>query len=213
MVSCWCSVADRLCLLAPTELSLTLYRALSLAVGPCRCHFKSKYISRCRTASRWQVKICCDFHKTVSMWKSVLKSCSVCPCKCVGAGWSYNLQDSGAEAGLDTPIWIKYWEAWFVTPQKTFPLLQSPVVAALHHSIWRLALYLMMWGLHTAAQPLKLIPWSSRYTFFVWILMAGDVWKSSATVWNQQTLCGFVLLLSQTFSLTNSTTYSWPWNI
>ncbi len=41
----------------PSELSLSLYLALSLAVGRHWCHIQSKHISHHRTVSRWQVQI------------------------------------------------------------------------------------------------------------------------------------------------------------
>lgn len=46
---------------------------------------------------------------------------------------------------------------------------------ALRHSIWRLALYRVMWGFHVAAQPCKLFQLISCCTVFVQILTSGSL--------------------------------------
>ncbi len=53
----------------------------------------------------------------------------------------------------DSPIRLPIRETWF--SQNRFPLLQGSVACAVlfHHSIQCLSLYLVMWGLHAAAQP------------------------------------------------------------
>ncbi len=57
---------------------------------------------------------------------------------------------------------------------------ESNCGVALHHYIWCLALYLVMWGLHAAARPWKPISWRSHCTVIELISMPVKVWNSSA---------------------------------
>ena len=59
-------------------------------------------------------------------------------------------------------------DAWFITPENAFILLQSPM--ALHHSSWRLALHMHL-GLCAAPRPWKPISWSSWQTVLVLTLL------------------------------------------
>lgn len=79
------------------------------------------------------------------------------------------------------------------TTKQSFHCSRVQWCCATHHFIWRLALYLMMWGLHANARSWKPIPRSSHYTVFVVILMPVEVrisvcqllqWPCSLTRWS-----------------------------
>jgi len=72
----------------------------------------------------------------------------------------------------DSPIRPPNREAW-----TCFHCSRVQWLCALHHSIQPLALYFALWGLHVAAEPWKPIPWCSRHTVFVLILMPVEVWN------------------------------------